>query len=143
MALLTRTCRQCGNTFEGGPRAYYCPTCRAERTRKTYAEYKRRKRQGKARALGSTDTCERCGKSYVVNAGLQRFCPVCQPIHAAEHDRRTSLEFYREHKDRINPARNERRKKYRRKNIGKKRELTKWTIKSKFVCKFPQLDCAT
>lgn len=119
MALQDRTCRQCGNTFEGGPRAYYCPTCRAERTRKTYAEYKRRKRQGKTRALGSKDTCERCGKTYTVKGGNQRFCPECQPIHTAEYDRRTSLEFYRKHKDRINPTRNQRRKEYRRKNIGK------------------------
>jgi hypothetical protein len=111
MALLTRTCRQCQAFFQGGPRAYYCPSCRAERTRKTCAEHKRRKRQGKTRALGSIDACERCGKSYVVNAGLQRFCPVCQPIHAAEHDRRTSLEFYREHKDRINPPRKLKRRK--------------------------------
>ncbi|QHZ52293.1 hypothetical protein [Paenibacillus larvae] len=119
MALQDRTCRQCQASFQGGPRAYYCPICRAERTKKTYAEYKRRKRQGKARALGSTDTCERCGKSYVVNAGLQRFCPVCQPIHAAEHDRRTSLEFYREHKDTINPVRNQKRREWRRRKKAK------------------------
>ena len=26
-----RTCRQCGRTFWGGPRAWYCPECRKER----------------------------------------------------------------------------------------------------------------
>lgn len=111
MALLSRTCRQCGATFQGGPRAYFCPICRVERANKASVEHKRRKRQGATRALGSIDACERCGKSYVVNAGMQRFCPDCQPIHAIEYDRQTSLEFYREHKDRINPPRKLKRRK--------------------------------
>jgi rubrerythrin len=25
----TRTCRQCGKEFQGGPRAWYCPECRS------------------------------------------------------------------------------------------------------------------
>ena len=29
--LKPRVCRQCGATFLGGPRAWYCPDCRAER----------------------------------------------------------------------------------------------------------------
>ena len=31
--LKDRTCRTCGTTFKGDPRAWYCPTCRAERER--------------------------------------------------------------------------------------------------------------
>ncbi|ARF67197.1 hypothetical protein B7C51_04295 [Paenibacillus larvae subsp. pulvifaciens] len=111
MALLTRTCRECSASFQGGPRAYYCPSCRAERTRKTCTEHKRRKRQGKTRSLGSKDTCERCGKTYTVKGGNQRFCLDCQPIHTAEYDRRTSLEFYNSHKERINPKRKLKRRK--------------------------------
>lgn len=107
----SRTCHQCKTNFLGGPRAYYCPSCRVERAKQTHAEYRRRKRQGEVRALGSTDKCERCGKSYTVEAGLQRFCPECQPIHAADYDRRTSLEFYNENKERINPPRKMKRRK--------------------------------
>lgn len=110
MSLLDRVCRECDRHFQGGPRAYYCPSCRKERQRQQGAAYQRRKRAGTIRPLGSVDTCERCGESYTVEGGLQRFCPDCQSIQAAEHDRETSLAFYYENKERINPVRNERRK---------------------------------
>jgi len=111
--LLDRICREasCGRSFKGGPRAYYCPSCRAERQRQQKADNKRKKRLGLVRAIGSTDTCERCSKLYTVNGGNQRFCPECQPIHAAQHDRETSITFYHDNKDRTNPPRNERRRK--------------------------------
>lgn len=125
--LQDRTCRQCRASFQGGSQAYYCPSCRTERTRKAYAEHKRRKRQGKTRTLGSIDICERCGKPYTVNAGIQRFCPDCQSIHAIEYDRAYRLKYYNVNKDTINPKRNQRRKEYRKKNIGKKRSLKRWT----------------
>ena len=105
--LQKRICRQCGRSFQGGPRAYYCQECREERRRERSRKYKQ---NGSARPLGSIDQCELCGKEYIVNGSLQRFCPECQPIHATEYDRATSLEFYGEHKARINPPRNERRR---------------------------------
>lgn len=121
--LLQRTCQQCNSQFSGGPRAYYCPSCRAERQRKQSAAYQRRKRAGNIRPLGSIDKCTRCGKQYTVEGGQQRFCPECQPVHTQEYDRETSLEYYHEHKARINPVRNERRRYQRllkkRKNIKK------------------------
>lgn len=108
----TRTCRKtsCGRSFQGGPRAYYCPTCRAERQRIAGAASKARARKGLTRKIGSIDTCERCGKDYNVNAPLQRFCQDCQPVHALEYDRETSLPFYHDNKEKINPVRNARRR---------------------------------
>lgn len=106
-----RICRECGADFKGGPRAYYCPSCRIERRKQNAREFRRRKRSGEVRPLGSKDKCERCGAEYTVQAGAQRFCPECQPIHAAEYDRVTSLEFYNQHKDRINPPRKLKRRK--------------------------------
>jgi predicted nucleic acid-binding Zn ribbon protein len=76
----------------------------------TKAAYRARKRSGQVRHLGSFDQCERCGKDYTVESGSQRFCPECQPIHAAEYDRQTAILFYHDHKDRLNPVRNERRR---------------------------------
>jgi predicted DNA-binding transcriptional regulator AlpA len=105
-----RTCRECGCSFEGGPRAYYCQTCREERRRRQNTEGKAKARKGLTRKLGSIDTCQRCKNEYTVNSGLQRFCPDCQPQHTLEYDRETSLPFYHEHKERINPVRNERRR---------------------------------
>lgn len=109
-----RVCRTCQKTFKGGPRAYYCPSCRAERERESMRRYKRNKRAGNIRPLGSKDECERCGGEYTVQGGNQRFCSTCQPIHNVEHDRTTSLAFYHENKERINPPRNERRKRGRK-----------------------------
>lgn len=110
MTLLDRQCRECRCTFKGGPRAFYCPSCREERKKAQWRNYQRRKRAGEIRPIGSYDKCERCENPYKVQAGLQRFCADCQPIHEAEHDRKTSLEFYHKNKDEINPLRNIRRR---------------------------------
>lgn len=72
-----RKCISCGAGFPGGPRAWYCPECRAERAKETQKDYRRRKASGKVRAIGSTDICRRCGKEYIVNGGLQMYCPAC------------------------------------------------------------------
>ena len=76
-----RTCRECGAQFDGGPRAWYCPSCRADRKR---AQSKARNRGAPQRKLGSTDQCARCGKDYIVTAGLQRYCKECAPVHLRE-----------------------------------------------------------
>lgn len=105
-----RTCKTCGAVFPGGPRAYYCPECRTERKKANDARCHQRQREGKTR-VGKPDICERCGAEYTVYSGLQRFCKDCQKIHALEYDRATSLDFYRQHRDRINPIRMVRRRK--------------------------------
>lgn len=75
-AIRDRICRQCGASFPGGPRAWYCPECRAERRREKDRGAKRSK---PARKLGSEDLCEACGKPYTVNSGRQKYCPDCAP----------------------------------------------------------------
>lgn len=91
--LRPRTCRQCGKTFPGGPRAWYCPECRHERRK---AADLRCKRNGPARPIGSTDTCEICGVEYTVNSGLQRYCPACAADAARENDRKQARRWYAE-----------------------------------------------
>ena len=71
-----RVCRQCGATFLGGPRAWYCPSCRLERRREADRNYKAR---GTNRPLGSIDLCVVCGKPYTVNSSTQKYCPACAP----------------------------------------------------------------
>ena len=78
--LRDRTCRACGKVFVGGPRAWFCPECRAERRRQHEREARQRKKAGMSRLIGSQDICEKCGKPYTVNGGLQRFCRVCAPV---------------------------------------------------------------
>lgn len=71
-----RTCRQCGAVFKGGPRAWYCPNCRAERRRESAKKFHQ---TGPARPLGSIDLCVVCGKPYIVNAARQKYCRDCAP----------------------------------------------------------------
>lgn len=102
-----RICRECGKSFQGGPRAWYCPDCRKQREKARAARYRK---DGYQRPLGSTDYCRHCGKPYIVQSGLQRYCKECGEENHKLVDRRQSLDYYRQHKGTINPRRNERRR---------------------------------
>lgn len=106
MGFYKRICRQCGISFQGGPRAGYCPECRLQRKAETTANYRERKRAGKVREIGSIDICQNCGEKYIVNSGLQMYCKKCAPEMIKESDRHQGIEYYRKNKDKINPARN-------------------------------------
>lgn len=95
--LRDRTCSTCGKSFLGGPRAWYCPECREERKRTQMRQYKARKRAGTVRAIGSTDICVICGKPYIVESGLQQYCPSCAPQQYREIDRAQSREWNAKH----------------------------------------------
>ena len=82
-----RVCKECSQTFSGGPRAWYCPECRVERQR-------RQVRYPSKRPIGSKDICQNCGKKYIVNSGLQKYCPDCQPIMHKELDNRQGKSYY-------------------------------------------------
>lgn len=82
-----RTCRACGTTFDGGPRAWYCPSCRAERQKEAS---RRARKEGTKRPLGSIDHCVICGKEYIVNSARQRYCPDCAPEAYVAADREAS-----------------------------------------------------
>lgn len=58
----------------GYPRSMFCPTCSQARKKAQKKIYNQCK---PARHLGSVDKCENCGKEYIVNSGVQRFCPDC------------------------------------------------------------------
>lgn len=89
-----KVCVDCGAHYLGYPRSMRCPVCRAEAESKALREYRERKRAGKARAVGSTDLCEVCGKPYTVNSGLQRMCEACSK---ARNNAR-ALAYYHESK---------------------------------------------
>lgn len=92
-----RICQECGAEFPGGPRAWYCPQCRAERRRAADRDYKRR---GKAaRPIGSTDICAACGKQYTVMGGRQMYCPDCAPSVLRQKEREHKREHYRQNRE--------------------------------------------
>ena len=90
-----RTCRECGVTFDGGPRAWYCPNCRAIRQKEAAKRYRQ---NGPSRLLGSIDHCIVCGKEYVVNAGTQHYCPDCAEEAYRTLDREASKKWNAENK---------------------------------------------
>ncbi len=103
-------CKQCNIIFKGGPRAYYCPSCREDRKKETNRSHRENKKAGNSRTLGATDICQQCGGQYMITAGLQRFCPDCKKSHNLEHDRVTGLAYYHTNKNDINPERNKKRR---------------------------------
>lgn len=107
MAIYKRVCIRCKISFDGGPRAWYCPSCRKDRQREREAKYSKAPAK---RKLGSIDLCDNCGQEYVVNSGLQKYCPDCQPEMHRQLDAKQSIEYYHTNKDVINPARYERRR---------------------------------
>ena len=116
MNMRDRQCKTCGITFKGGPRAWYCPSCREERRKEQSRRGKQKERDGLTRKIGSVDKCEICGNDYIVAGGLQRMCEVCKPEQYAKIDAEMSLKYYHENKENINPARYERRSKKRADN---------------------------
>ena len=92
--LSTRTCHTCGANFIGGPRASYCPTCRAERQKAQKQKYRA---TGFSRHLGDIDNCVICGGEYVIQSGLQKYCPKCAPDAVREIDRAQSKNWNTAH----------------------------------------------
>lgn len=101
-SLANRICRECGVTFRGGPRAWYCPDCREERRKAKEREYKK---NGPRRKIGSTDTCEICGQKYIVDGGLQRYCKKCAPEAIRQKDIDQAKEWNAENAERIKELR--------------------------------------
>lgn len=83
-----RICRQCGVTFPGGPRAFYCPECRADRQKEQNRRSKMLKRAGKADIIGETiRKCEVCGEEFVIASARQKYCKKCATTAIREVDR--------------------------------------------------------
>ena len=121
MAMYDRVCRSCGISFKGGPRAWYCPNCRAERKKE---QSQRCKREGPRRPLGSKDVCKNCGKEYTVECGLQMYCPDCQPEMHRKLDTEQGKAYYQEVVSKDLKLRSEKRKAHYAKNkdeINRKR----------------------
>ena len=86
-----RTCKTCGISFLGGPRAFYCPECRQERRKEQNKRYKERKKNSYIIPLGSVIQCESCGCDIIKCSGLQRFCKQCAKKHIKIIDNQQSL----------------------------------------------------
>lgn len=99
--MLPRICRECGKSFLGGPRAWYCEDCRGERKKKQLKEFRERKRMGMVIPNGAIIKCEICGKEIIKNGGLQRFCDDCAAEHLKAVDNAQSLEWKKKNPEKI------------------------------------------
>lgn len=91
--MLPRTCKECGNTFQGGPRAWYCPACRIERQRNQNRLFKQRKKSGEVVPIGSVISCVDCGKQFIKEGGQHVRCPECAAKHLKQIDNKQSQDW--------------------------------------------------
>lgn len=68
-------CIDCGKLIY---RPIKCIRCEACQLAINQERNKVRQRAKPARPLGSTDICTICGKPYIVESGLQKYCPACR-----------------------------------------------------------------
>lgn len=104
--LRERTCKICGASFMGYPRSFFCPKCSADRKKQQKKIYNQRK---PSRPLGSMDTCESCGKQYIVNSGRQRYCPECAKEQVNKNIRAHKREYMSKNKEKSQNLKNETR----------------------------------
>lgn len=100
-----RICRECGASFLGGPRAWYCPECRAERKKVQRKAWKNKT----VRPLGSIDICQNCGEKYIVKSGRQIYCPDCADDIVREKVNAHKRQYMQENKEKFAPYKAEMR----------------------------------
>lgn len=93
-----RICIECGRQFIGGPSAKRCPDCKRERDRERARLHQQAKAAGHVRELGRTYICEACGKPYVLNSGMQKYCPDCMEEQRKKDTRAKVNEYMRANK---------------------------------------------
>lgn len=65
-------------TFEtDSGRAMYCSNCRIAMQLERNRDYMKRKDSNEARLLGTPQKCEKCGKTFILKTGSQKYCEEC------------------------------------------------------------------
>lgn len=100
-----KICQDCGCEFYGYPRSKRCVSCEREEEKKRRKRYREK---GAARKIGSSAICEKCGKTYIVRSGIQKYCPDCAREASLEQQRTHKRETV--NKEEYNAKRRERRK---------------------------------
>ena len=114
--MMPRICKICGAQFVGGPRAWHCQTCRAERRRQQNRDFKIRQRNGKVIPVGCIIKCELCGADIIKTSGSKRFCEECAEKHLKQVDNEQSQKWKAENKEKYIKA---------KRDFGKKRSNEK------------------
>lgn len=74
----TMICQCCGIECERTSNVQkFCLECRNKKQAERNNAYKKRKADGFAKSLGTTDICQICGKSFIRTSGNQNLCSDC------------------------------------------------------------------
>ena len=93
--LRIRICKQCGQEFKGGPRAWYCPKCRRYRRAEQSRRSKRNQLLGKSVIIGkSIRKCEVCGNKFVIASANQKYCKGCAADAIKQKDAEQGAKYY-------------------------------------------------
>lgn len=74
-------CVDCGKLIYRPIKCIRCEACQLVINK---YRHKVQQRTEPSRPLGSTDICQVCGKPYVVQASLQKYCPACRDVGAKQ-----------------------------------------------------------
>lgn len=100
-----KPCVDCGRVVKMSIKSTRCPDCQRERNKQTKADYEARARAGKTRHLGNEYICEACGKPYILEASLQRWCRDCQQMQnrlsVRKHNAEWNRGYYSDDKNRM------------------------------------------
>jgi len=94
-----RECKQCGTSFVGGPRAFYCHACRQKRKAESYARYVQNVKAGSVREIGREAQCLICGKAFVIRGGTHFYCDDCAPCVYKENELAGNKRYYDKNKE--------------------------------------------
>lgn len=86
-------CQDCGKKVWRPIKSIRCEGCQEEARKKYAAEYRERKAAGRSRIIGEKYPCEACGKMYVLDGSLQRYCQDCREENVTKNMRKLRREW--------------------------------------------------
>lgn len=110
-----KPCIDCGKNVRMHIKSKRCKECQEAANRRNDAAHKRAKAKGHTRQIGANDLCTVCGKPYIINSGMQKYCPSCAPSATKAADSQATLAWiYAAYES--DPGKREARNKGRRSN---------------------------
>lgn len=90
-----KPCMDCGKIVRMHIKSKRCKECQEAANRRNDAVHRQAKARGHTRELGANDLCTVCGKPYIINSGMQKYCPSCAPAATKAADSQATLAWIR------------------------------------------------
>lgn len=103
----TMVCRDCGAAYIGSKNSQYCESCRNRRDSDCRSRYYENVSVSAGiRKIGSQDTCQVCGKPYIIRHGTQKYCSGdCSAKARVEKQKEYQANYYKTNKKTITEKR--------------------------------------